>query len=122
MKRKDFIELWCQALESGEYKQGKEKLVIVEDGENKQYCCLGVACVISNDRRIRITDFEKDEYLPKKLYKFLGMDEQGSFVEPVVYKGNSYSNLAYMNDAGVRFKTIARVIREQFENKNFRKP
>ena len=36
-------KLWVEALRSGKYLQGKERLV-QKDGPNITYCCLGVAC------------------------------------------------------------------------------
>jgi hypothetical protein len=55
------LELWVQALESGQYQQGKRALAQVEVGTSKawykpwtwrrtpivKYCCLGVACEVA---------------------------------------------------------------------------
>jgi hypothetical protein len=39
-------ELWAQALGSGQYKQGKERLTTVTDSGELD-CCLGVACKVA---------------------------------------------------------------------------
>ena len=42
--RAAFIEQWCQALESGRYERGTEKLCYkLPSNGHKRYCCLGVA-------------------------------------------------------------------------------
>lgn len=38
------VELWTEALRSGEYMQGTGNLCKVDTDGNKEYCCLGVAC------------------------------------------------------------------------------
>ena len=38
-----FFELWVAALNSGDYKQGFERLA-----KDEEYCCLGVACEVYN--------------------------------------------------------------------------
>jgi len=118
MKRAELIEKWLEALESGEYKQGKNTLVNSRDG----YCCLGVLCKVAELNGI----IKADEYvgmyaLPKFMCKKVNMDTDGDFQIAVPYKGNDYATLAQMNDSGIRFKTIAKVIREQLKEKNFSK-
>lgn len=39
--KKKNIQKWCEALDSGKYKQSKGQLQ-----HNNRYCCLGVACKI----------------------------------------------------------------------------
>jgi hypothetical protein len=122
--RKELIEKWLEALESGEYKQGKGALRI-ENGQTK-YCCLGVLCDVANQYSSK--DYFKDSdnsinsILPLNLAKFVNIAENGEFYEGVRRNGKWYSSLTQMNDRGVRFKTIARIIREQMEKGNFEKP
>lgn len=121
MKRKEFFELWIKALRSGKYKQTKGTLEEEKLPNKFYYCCLGVACVVAIENRKKV-DYERKNYLPESMVKLLGIDEQGSFESPVIYRGRRYNSLASMNDAGVKFKTIARIIEEQLEAGNFRKP
>jgi len=40
-------ELWVNALLSGEYEQGRERLVTEFPGAKDKYCCLGVLCELA---------------------------------------------------------------------------
>jgi hypothetical protein len=118
MKRADRIEQWAQALESGEYKQTKNELWN-HDQEHPKYCCLGVVCVLN---KVNIEEDTDGSGLNMKMQRLLGMSNNGQFVEPVVHRGRKYISLARLNDYGVKFKTIAKIIREQFAVGNFEKP
>lgn len=124
MKRTDFIENWLDALESGEYKQVRGKLWNY-DQENPKYCCLGVACDVANELGIRKLDLDDaddwNEMLPKSMAKFMGIQVDGHFIESIRHRGKRYITLTGLNDSGVKFKTIARIIREQLAAKNFEK-
>src|SRR4051812_18230243 len=37
---------WIDALESGDYEQGRSLLAIVADDGKRKYCCLGVLCEV----------------------------------------------------------------------------
>lgn len=118
MKRKEFFELWIKALESGEYKQGRDYLL-----RNEKYCCLGVACdLIINTKSRKVGEIELERVLPENVAYFLGIDDTGSFLTPITHIGEEYGSLAQLNDSGVKFKTIARIIREQLDAGNFAKP
>lgn len=124
MNKSEFIELRLQALESGEYKQCRGALRQDNDGEFR-YCCLGVATHLANKFKVKNyggkTDlFEiADALLPASLARFLNIENDGSFKYRVLHRGESYGSLTALNDRGVRFKTIARTIREQLTAKNF---
>jgi hypothetical protein len=48
MANKENIRKWVEALRSGEYRQGKGHLTVLDSEEQERsYCCLGVACEIS---------------------------------------------------------------------------
>ena len=124
MKKSEFIELWLQALESGKYKQTKGALVRGA-GKEKRYCCLGVACVIGEKngiKSIKSINIEELQLLPNSLAKFLNMQTNGEFKTPIYHENKTYGSLVALNDAGVRFSIIARIIREQIKAKNFAKP
>lgn len=122
IKRSEFIEKWLEALESGEYKQGKNYLRLSLNGE-PEYCCLGVACDVANKLSLRVDyfDISDNKRLPESLANFIGVSRIGHFKELVRHRGEEHYSLTSLNDAGVRFKTIARIIREQLAKKNFGK-
>lgn len=113
--KKEFAEKWADALESGEYKQGKGKLF---DGQS--YCCLGVACVLAGRK------FEESEvwngvwvventlsesYLPEDVKIEIEMKHgTGS----IFYNGRN-TTLADLNDNGLTFTEIAKIIRDRWE-------
>ena len=109
-------DLVAQALESGEYEQGKGFLCV--DGK---YCCLGVATevymkhysqFISKTTSIikagKVTCYEcwneqSTDYLLSPVREWLGFEtSRGNFNE---------SSLARLNDAGTPFKEIAKLFR-----------
>lgn len=121
MKRKELIEKWADALESGEYKQTQGQL---RYGKHSiRYCCLGVVCDLVDHEKME-TDWNGSALLPKTVSSKLGMDDCGTFRKDIRLSphGKYYTSLAHLNDSGVKFPVIARIIREQFEAKNFKNP
>lgn len=106
-------EQWCQALESGEYKQGHYKLETTQEGQPTEYCCLGVLGKIANFKSesvgilcsVKNAEFAKD-------CEFLDANQQ--------------CELYGMNDAGFQgregkpntFKDIAKHIRANIQPNN----
>lgn len=126
MKRAELIEKWLEALESGEYKQGTGQLVENYGTKKARYCCLGVACQVAVDNKVRKLNLKEYSDNIKGLLDFstckaFGITDSGAFSVPVSHRGRYYDSLVDLNDGGVKFKTIARIIREQIKNKNFRK-
>lgn len=128
LKKAEFIEKWVEALTSGRFKQGKEylkrKVDRKDDAKGDRYCCLGVACVVAAEIGLRNIDIEKhqkeqDEMLPNSLARFLNIEIGGSFKKAVVHRGNSYASLIELNDDGITFKTIAKIIVREMAAKNF---
>lgn len=121
MKRKELIEKWLEALESGAYKQGKSVLAqVVDKDDDVRYCCLGVLCNVYGMKMQPLID-ECAQLLPKSVAKRAGLEYVGAFIKAVRYRGRGYESLAELNDHGVTFKTIARIIREQLAKNNFEK-
>jgi hypothetical protein len=54
------------------------------------------------------------------MYRFLEMDDNGSFRKPIRYRSNSYGSLTHLNDAGVSFEDIAKIIRREYKRGNFK--
>ena len=96
MANKENIRKWVEALRSGEYRQGR-KLLRVGD----RFCCLGVACDVSNvgewQRRKGIT-FEYEEemgMLPPAVCDWLGVASG----DPVLYVSDKRADKAsQLND------------------------
>ena len=121
MKRSEIIEKWITALESGKYRQGNSYLVSENGYGNRDFCCLGVLCdVMGLDTEKLYQDMETG--LPDKVAKKMGITNLAALSTPIQYRGSRFDDLARLNDSGVRFKTIARIIREQLAAKNFEKP
>lgn len=119
MKKKKAVEL-VTALRSGEYKQGKGHLADCND----QFCCLGVAC--------RISETGLEWALMGNIWYIGGMyymlpkevQEEFGFYSPTGLRrdnldlkiGNEvHRSLAEANDAGVSFADIANYIEENWE-------
>lgn len=108
--------LWCEALRSGRYAQGT-KLLRSEDDE---FCCLGVAADIAGVEWHRgfgkcyyrsDAGFNSTIVLTSDVAEKFGLaDVQGSFCQEP-----GEMSLAILNDNGVSFEEIARVIEAEPE-------
>jgi hypothetical protein len=109
-------EKWLTALESGKYKQ-TTGILHRKDKKSEAFCCLGVACVVAQENGVKLkvieptadktaVFYDDDEgLLPLRVRKWLGLktnDGQLSMTE----------SLVGYNDNGMKFKTIAKKIRE----------
>lgn len=111
---KQLVARWVRALESGKYKQGKLELHRVQGGKHF-YCCLGVACEVFDRAfpgELNIEDEGKSvsydgEYadLPKRVREAFGLSKFGGVADGETLVG--------LNDSGVRFKTIAKIIKSR---------
>ena len=89
--KKELVERWCDALESGEYKQGKGSLYNSDSGE---YCCLGVLCaVLDPDNTGGWQGFSIIPNKFKQMFKF-DMTAQSHFVGLNDQEGWSFNELA----------------------------
>lgn len=105
-------EQWIKALESDEYKQGKDALRHLND----TYCCLGVLC----DLHSKATKTEWESYdgcstggytylhssgtLPAEVMQWSGLDSRDPSIGQLV-------TATVANDSGWGFKRIAAMIR-----------
>lgn len=116
---------WVEALRSGKYTQGTEKLRKILTTGQVTHCCLGVLCEINTIDENVISNFKCIE--GSDLQSFLNIrSSRGVAFEPnglpqpfEIRKGNKkvmVNHLADANDKGVSFKNIATWI-----EKNYRK-
>ncbi len=115
---KTIKEIWIQALESGEYEQGKGLLREDED----RYCCLGVLCdlysKIHPSTQWQLGDngtwyfLDEEATLPKKVMKWAGLESSAG--EYDLESSKKHPWLTEDNDNGKSFKEIAEIIREKF--------
>lgn len=108
---------WVRALKSGKFKRTQGAL-----GDNKGFCCLGVACELAvKEGVIKPGKFMEDRkefrygkdyyFLPTKVQDWLGLStKKGKFVSKT-----KITDLADKNDAGASFKTIAKIIESEPE-------
>lgn len=107
---------WIDALNSGEYKQGMVYLK-----RNNQFCCLGVLCDIYSKKTGKgnwepaVTDYGVEKFTVGDK-----IDTSGLPVSVREWSGVSGAlgelkqrSLAMLNDEGMTFKDLAKVIEEQ---------
>ena len=129
---KERITIWCEALESGIYQQAIGKL---KDGNG--YCCLGVACEISNLGEWTYSgEYSTDDgitrfTLPLIVQNWYGLEHENPLVNltseeyatflvnyaknhSTALTQNKSINLTDLNDNGFTFTNIAAIIRRNF--------
>ncbi len=126
-------DLWIQALKSGEFKQGRGRL----KNASGNYCCLGVLCEL-HSRETGNTNFWQKDFnqlpaydcasycLPDSVKEWADLKQRNPKVrtDSVVkilkrspigdFQGLSYIDISTLNDTGVPFSEIAKVIEESF--------
>lgn len=102
---KRLVRKWIAALQSGEYKQGKDRLY---DPKTDRYCCLGVLAICAGLKQ-------------KDLYDYPLLDDGPHYLADLNIRTDWECNTdweykyARMNDQGKTFKTIAREIEGELE-------
>ena len=107
--------LWLTALRSGKYRQTNG---VLNDGVGG-FCCLGVLCSIAVESGVEIEVDEDDkvgnvqydhcgEYLPRSVQQWAGLVDRDN----PQYGDSEDQNLAYQNDEGASFASIASLIEE----------
>ena len=103
-------ELWLEALRSGEYEQGTNKLVI-ENGET-QFCCLGVLTNLYVEETGDAEVWEiSTAVLSDKVRNWAGIRDNN----PSLQLDDGNESAAVMNDSGYDFDKIADAIGETEE-------
>lgn len=98
----NFKQKWIEALRSGKYEQGKACLKT----EDSKFCCLGVACDITNPN-----GWYKED---GKTY-FNGGHKAYAPEYIVSYRNIDQDELASMNDRGISFSEIADYIEKFYK-------
>jgi hypothetical protein len=99
--------IWISALRSGKYQQGRGTL---RTPDSSHHCCLGVLCeVLASAPLISREIREKAQYHLCAEYSSLDQGFEVLLGNPAAIPNN---NLASLNDDGVPFEEIARLIEE----------
>ena len=118
---KDVKQLWIEALESGNYNQGRNKL-----RQGDSYCCLGVLCKLAvkagvtveakNTKlhlRTSIYNYSgENEELPWEVIEWAGLEDANPCINKEYFLDRQELTLAELNDGGRSFIEIAAIIRE----------
>lgn len=106
---KELVDRWLEALESGEYKQGRGSL----HPKGDTFCCLGVLCDLFGDGSWGIAD-NLNVYVPKNDGPITVSMPPGKLWDSLGLSINQ-GKLANMNDKGKSFVEIAAYIRQEIE-------
>ena len=110
MLTKSELKAWTDALRSGEYTQGQERLKTINPDGSCSHCCLGVLCEIEGLPQERfglsLRFINSGTYLPDGLALKFGSDE-GVFEEIGMPFLAGFNSIAQANDNGVPFSEIA---------------
>jgi hypothetical protein len=124
-------EVWVNALRSGKYEQGSEKLRSVTG-----YCCLGVLCDLysqehntqwefrgNEETNLQPMDYwyfdEHSEFLPESVMNWAELKTHNPIVRVDVEDNDDEDNWSYtdhlsdVNDSGYNFSQIANLIEAQ---------
>ena len=101
---KEIKEQWIKALRSGNYQQCKNYL----NREDKEFCCLGVLCEISNLKKSgsEVKSYTDSFFASSVTYL------PNAFRDKIEITGEQEARLIRMNDNGVSFNEIAKYIDE----------
>jgi hypothetical protein len=123
---------WIDALRSGKYDQGSEKLRSVTG-----YCCLGVLCDLYSKEQGSEWEFRgnvetnlqpqdywyfdgESEFLPESVKEWAGITDKSPHVKIDVEEDCGEDNwfyhehLADLNDSGYTFNELSKLIEQQF--------
>jgi len=118
--KKNIAMKWVKALESGDYKQGRERL----RSKSNKFCCLGVLCNIHAQENPKFAKKMKDNLsygtdgfgtpeggvLPVEVMEWAGMENtDGKYASFI-------PSLIELNDGGVNFEKIAQTIKDNWKS------
>lgn len=120
----DNAKNWVKALRSGEYTQGRSVLTRVHSDGSEAHCCLGVACVLAVEAGVISASAKRAErnlvcygddfktaVLPEAVRSWLGLTLNDS----TFIRDGREDQLTALNDAGVSFEDIAKIIESEPE-------
>lgn len=112
----EILDKWIGALKSGSYKQGRHFLC-ESDGNDWQYCCLGVLCSILDVPYTLFTNGQKQKYI--KLYEGCSRFPPQNIIKSedentLILRRDWQKTLAKMNDEGSTFDEIADFISDNW--------
>lgn len=102
-QQQENLKIWVAALRSGEYKQGRERLRYEDE-----FCCLGVACDLSDPTgwdKMLYGEYEydgKSNYMPDDVRTTYGLEAADQH------------ELGSLNDKGMDFPAIADHIEKHY--------
>lgn len=110
---------WVEALRSGKYQQGQNRLATVEP-DGIKYCCLGIACDLYKQEH---PEFPVEQVKTFILHLVYGSDIEGYALPKVVnewlglklYGDWDHGSLAGRNDSGISFAAITDIIESEPE-------
>ena len=106
---KDIATIWVEALRSGEYSQGKNKLQDLNG-----FCCLGVLCNLGEKAGISVTKRD-GRLVGNYLHSQKEIMEWSGINSPIgVYVG-SEKTVSDLNDEGKSFEVIADIIEQNWD-------
>lgn len=122
-------ELWCEALESVKYLQGRTLLRYDEAG-HERFCALGILVDLYGQKHgLKWKSYKEVVSERVTIYFLEGFDSMSSlpnavsewafnsksYNDPVVIYRGTATNLSYLNDVEeMDFKTIASLVRQQY--------
>lgn len=116
---KERIQLWIDALRSGEFKQGKFENYIPDADSSVpgtgSYCCLGVACAVAERNGAPILDvpWRTHGTLPAKVRAWFGIPDSNPYLG--VDPGKGYLHATHVNDhLNWTFDQIADAVERRF--------
>lgn len=120
------VMLWVEALRSGEYDQGHERLTRINEDGYELDCCLGVACKVAIKHGVEFDSIEIKEdssggkfkvydgepsWLPRAVKDWLGIDNNDPLLDR---RGlDPYTATDLNDDQGLSFEQIASRIEAQ---------
>lgn len=117
---KEVKEAWVAALRSGDFKQGRGALAVI-DGGSASHCCLGVLCelYVKDGGELLVDNLEhhrrynsQSHYPPPEVIEWAGLASvDGSFFGET----GDTNALDCLNDNGVPFEDIADFIESHSE-------
>lgn len=120
--KKEWADKWVAALRSGQYKQGKHKLLSLtrEDGEAvPSFCCLGVLCDLVKDEPEIKASWGSDAFIINNRREFLSLPfavERHTGMNSDLGLIDEDTTLAILNDKeGKTFTELADIIEGHWE-------